>query len=68
MEEQRIAALPQQTESFAAIPADAMKNAQDQSLGMPTMVIRFENATVEFSNGVLPAHLKMVLEVLTHVE
>ena len=68
MEEQQIAALPQQTESFAAIPADAMKNAQDQSLGMPTMVIRFENATVEFSNGVLPAHLKMVLEVLTHVE
>ena len=61
-------ALPMETESFAAVPNTAMKEAQDQSLGMSTMIIRFENATVEFNNGVLPAHLKMVLEVLTRAE
>jgi len=54
--------------AFAELPADVMKNAQDSSLGMPTMVIKFENATVELNNGVLPAHLKMVLEVLTRAE
>lgn len=60
--------LPEETGSFASVPVSVMKEAQDNSLGMATMVIKFENATVEFSNGILPAHLKMVLEVLAHAE
>lgn len=52
--------------AIIAVPDHVKKQKNDENSTEASIVIRMENATVEVTNAALPAHLNLVLEVLSH--
>ena len=53
---------------IVAVPEYVKNPIKDEIKAEAAIVIRTETATVEMANAALPAHLRLVLEVLTHAK
>ena len=54
--------------AIVAVPEHVKNPIKDEGNSEAAIVIHTEKATVEVTNAALPAHLRLVLEVLTYVK